>query len=531
MQNEPDGRTTIIGRIALGFLALAVLAVLALVLLGPPDDGPLPEIGEEPPAGPNDDRRRSPEDLAADTHSRLQESFRGEPELRVPVETAPPFPRARLALPGDMILVPGGRFPLGVTEEELRSYSDHVLGEGRAPESLARRSLINPAQRWVDVPSFFMDRHEVTHAEYFRYILATGARPPSGWEHGKIPAGKENHPVTFVDLEEVKQYAKWAGKRVPSEIEWEKAARGSDPRWFPWGSEWSGDRCRWGDRPTRRSAPVGSFKEGASPYGILDLTGNVWEWTSSKIQPYPGNGHDREFHLARGFVLRGGSFKNGKGEMAVLLRQSAGATQSFGAVGFRCVRSPDPGRDLLLDAWDEIGSRRPIPAVAFEDRVSLVCRPGSPDPLERDRHLRVAGAPVEGLAFTGLSDLMRSVSRRSGMVIGVLATEVPVLKPFLSPGSYSVSLGYGSEVVYADAAGQVVATSTVFVRDPVGFAPLPHVPRMVWVREEDPSLARQTEGGAIRMLLPVGPPTEQGRLALSLYFRIDATVEEVAIDS
>jgi len=182
----------------------------------------------------------------------------------------------------DMIVIPAGPCTLGTSEEEA----------GR----LARQYAVHPTlflteapRRTVDVPAFAIDRCPVTNAQYKRFIDATGHHPPYGWNGRDFPDGKGDHPVTCVGWQDADAYARWAGLRLPTEAEWEKAARGTDGRAYPWGNEWRDDATRVDDpgqpRTQALTTPVGAFPGGASPYGVLDLSGNVAEWTSTPSQP------------------------------------------------------------------------------------------------------------------------------------------------------------------------------------------------------------------------------------------------------
>jgi formylglycine-generating enzyme required for sulfatase activity len=145
-------------------------------------------------------------------------------------------------------------------------------------------------QRLVDVNVFELARTPVTNAEYESFVAETGAAPPPHW-----PAPRD-HPVTFVDWDEAAAFCAWAGGRLPSEAEWEKAARGTDARTYPWGNEEDESRAAVGLSMKHGStSPVDAHPEGASPYGLLDMAGNAWEWTSTEYPP-----GER--------VLRGGSF-------------------------------------------------------------------------------------------------------------------------------------------------------------------------------------------------------------------------------
>lgn len=207
----------------------------------------------------------------------------------------------RARVPAGMVYVPGGECLLGTDDPDD--------GED------------NPARR-VFVPSFAIDRMEVTNADYKRF------KP--GHE---FPAGEENLPVTNVLYDEAAAYAKWAGKRLPTEDEWEKAARGTNGRIYPWGNEWKPERVTQRPRKTGQSESllskrptnqcvigvsrvrsVGSKPEGASPYGCLDMAGNAWEWVQGF---YRGDPQRR--------LLRGGAVGYGERACRTYARAIEGA--------------------------------------------------------------------------------------------------------------------------------------------------------------------------------------------------------------
>jgi len=145
---------------------------------------------------------------------------------------------------------------------------------------------------------------------------------PSHWENGKIPAKKDDHPVVNVYWHDAQAFCKWAGVLLPSEAQWEKAARGPDGRLWPWGNEKpTKDHCNFGMN-VKDTTPVGAYAKGVSPFGCLDMAGNVWEWTSSmwgRDSSKPGYGYPYEAGHGREDlgapddvyrVLRGGSFAN-----------------------------------------------------------------------------------------------------------------------------------------------------------------------------------------------------------------------------
>lgn len=193
--------------------------------------------------------------------------------------------------PGPMALIPGGEFLMGSDE--------------RLPDE-------GPAHK-VNLPAYWIDIYEVTNEQYKAFIDATGRRSPSHFRNRTYPPGKADHPVTEVTWYDAEAYCGWAGKRLPTDQEWEKAARSTDGRMFPWGNEFDPYKAntpqRWvllkqeGD-----TMPVGSFPEGISPYGLYDMSGNVWEWTSSWYEAYPGNTHPSENYGQQYKTLKGGSW-------------------------------------------------------------------------------------------------------------------------------------------------------------------------------------------------------------------------------
>ena len=146
----------------------------------------------------------------------------------------------------------------------------------------AGKFLYGENKEEAETGEFYIDRFPVTCAEYKKFVDATGHRDPANWRAHEIPEGKENHPVVEVNWDDAVAYAEWAGKRLPVDKEWEKAARGTDGRTWPWGNEWVEGRANTEEADIGETCAVGCFPAGASPYGLLDVAGNVWEWTSTK---------------------------------------------------------------------------------------------------------------------------------------------------------------------------------------------------------------------------------------------------------
>lgn len=174
-----------------------------------------------------------------------------------------------------MVLVPAGEFKMGSGPDEVWVNQD----EG--------------PQRVVNLPAFFIDQLEVTNRQYKQFIDATGWAPPRSWVKGQYPENADFVPVTSVSWWDATAYARWAKKRLPTEAEWEKAARGTDGRRYPWGNEFEADLAN----NDRDLLPAGTKSAGASPFGLLDVAGNAAEWTASayELYPRPDAGLPREF--------------------------------------------------------------------------------------------------------------------------------------------------------------------------------------------------------------------------------------------
>jgi len=153
----------------------------------------------------------------------------------------------------------------------------------------------------------------VTNLQYKKFIDETQRRSPPHFENRTFPTGKADHPVVYVSWMDADAYCNWAGKRLPTDEEWEKAARGTDGRRYPWGMEFGLDKANtpqlWKELGEQGDTlPVGSFVAGTSPYGLYDVSGNVWEWTASWYQAYPGNTKKTQNYGEIYKTLKGGSW-------------------------------------------------------------------------------------------------------------------------------------------------------------------------------------------------------------------------------
>lgn len=190
--------------------------------------------------------------------------------------------------------------------------------------------------RQVTVRGFFIDRTEVTNEQYQQFVDATGHRAPPHWSGGKYPQGEGRLPVVNVSWKDAFDYARWARKRLPTESEWELAARGTDARIYTWGSQWNASFANTRDAGRGRLTEVGSFPQGSSPYGAVDMIGNVWEWTASDLTKYSV---ERQV-LQPGKVIRGGAF-DVPTEIATVTYRGVLQPEktTYDKTGFRCVRA------------------------------------------------------------------------------------------------------------------------------------------------------------------------------------------------
>jgi hypothetical protein len=187
--------------------------------------------------------------------------------------------------------------------------------------------LMGNNRRKVYVEAFVIDKYPVTNAQYKRFVQATGHRPPQHWKAGDYPAEKALHPVVCVSWRDAAAYAEWAGKRLPTEEEWEKAARGTDGREYPWG-RWEDGHCNTVEAEVGETSAVGRYSpKGDSPYGCVDMAGNVWEWVDAW---YAGTETRR--------VVRGGSWNNHRGGAHCSFRYWVGPDIALDYIGFRCAQ-------------------------------------------------------------------------------------------------------------------------------------------------------------------------------------------------
>ena len=252
-------------------------------------------------------------------------------------------------VPEGMVLVPAGPFRMGNNND----FYDNDFDE--RPRHV------------VDLPAFFMDIYPVTNQAYKAFVEATGHRPPRYWPgSGDSPAGKAMHPVTGVNYADASAFAVWKGRRLPTEQEWEKASRGTEGLRWPWGNQFDKHKANVGQATT---TPVDAYPQGCNAYGLCDMAGNVWEWTSTWYASYPGapaNRANLRFLNDTYLSVRGGSYGSDIGSARGADRGIKKPDESGPSLGFRTAMDV-PGYEGYRDAAQAIELARDIAAAAALD--------------------------------------------------------------------------------------------------------------------------------------------------------------------
>ncbi len=241
------------------------------------------------------------------------------------LDPASPLP-SKIVSPVDhveMVRIPAGSFTMGISEEELKQI--FVLDGSQNPVFMTE-----VPRRQVTLEDYYMDLHPVTNYQYERFMSETGHHKPLIW--GRDGWSDSLQPVVGVGWDDARAYAAWAGKSLPTEPQWEKAARGVDARWWPWGNDFYPSYCNSAELGINRTSDVTRFHLGVSPYGCYDMAGNVWEMCE---------GAWIEGHLP----MRGGCFLGSATFVRTTVRWSA-EDRINGAhwLGFRCVKQMDEGK-------------------------------------------------------------------------------------------------------------------------------------------------------------------------------------------
>ncbi len=298
--------------------------------------------------------------MTAKPLSSFSQEWQKTPQALVEI---PPTKPAR-ETPEAMIRIDGGDYLFVVEGIEIEGSND-IGVDVQYPWEISPRRY---HEHRMQIKPFYIDKYPVTNVEFKNFLDATKYHPKDDlnflkdWKDGNFPDGWANKPVTWVSIEDAREYAKWAGKRLPHEWEWQYAAQGNDMRSFPWGScDWtvpvtipSPMACPVPLNPADTVAPipdrgrvmlaasdVNAHPKGASPFGVMDMVGNVWQWTDEYVDEH-----------TRAAILRGGSHyqpqgsvwyfpqahKNGEHGKLLLMAPSYDRS---GAVGIRCVKDAE----------------------------------------------------------------------------------------------------------------------------------------------------------------------------------------------
>ncbi len=258
----------------------------------------------------------------------------------------------------EFALIPEGKFLIG-----SNSRADRLTQTDETP------------QHQLHVSDFYMMCYPVTNAQYQLFLDDTGHRAPRFWPDGQFPADQADHPVVGVSLHDAVAFCRWAATltglpiRLPTEPEWEKAARGSEGYIYPWGNQWDGSLCNHGEGHPAETTPVDHFSpQGDSPYGIADMGGNTQDWCCSLFGRYPYNPNDGREVLVENIdsqglmprlhetgcvanpqqieagldkiVVRGGSRRQGRHNSRCAYRSWAAPMHRSDDTGFRCCYEP-----------------------------------------------------------------------------------------------------------------------------------------------------------------------------------------------
>lgn len=241
----------------------------------------------------------------------------------------------RSVVPEDMVLIPAGEFTMG---------SDDIDASGKSQEFGFNEPLYLPEhpQRRIALGDYYIDKFEVSNGPFKRWLRSLGRYTEEQviMIEQRLKLQDDQLPVRLVTWSKAQEFCFSAGKRLPTEAEWEKAARGTDAREYPWGNQWQPDYLNAGQQEQELQS-VGSYPAGQSPYAVFNMAGNVMEWTADWYEAYPGADYQSPYYGHKRKVARGGSW-GGVGHYViphyfrVAYRFNFPADAAYNDVGFRC---------------------------------------------------------------------------------------------------------------------------------------------------------------------------------------------------
>jgi toxoflavin biosynthesis protein ToxD len=252
-----------------------------------------------------------------------------------------------MAKPPIMIEIPAGNFLVGTSDDNIKQLQ---LKESDWAYEWFDNDLFaaEQPQHTVNLPAYKIAQFPVTNADYYTFIWDSGHRIPRAWVGYTFPEGTDDHPVVGISRIDADAYIQWVNKktgmkfRLPTEAEWEHAARGEDGRIFPWGNTFDPWRCNTAESVKKGTTPVGSYSpSGDSVYGVADMVGNVWEWTQSLFMPYPyrPNTNREEVKPSGRYVVRGGAWYYTRKLARCAVREGVLPDHLSPSIGFRLAHS------------------------------------------------------------------------------------------------------------------------------------------------------------------------------------------------
>lgn len=352
--------------------------------------------------------------------------------------------------PLNMVKVQAGKVVLGLSKKDVEEF-----GEGD-PTNMTTLSASMPRHTPREtIPEFFCDITEVTNAQWKAYLDVTGQQPSDdlrklSWGRGpdngsSYPENQANFPIRNVSYYEAREFARWCGKRLPTELEWMRAASGDDGRRYAWGDEWNRKLCQ---NKRNTMVPVGSYPDGASPFGIMDMTASVWEWTCSPFRPYDKYkpitlkiGREKKVLRPewddRYYVIKSGHYHLGDVPNMLAIRDKLAPSNNMDSVGFRCIKSPEPGSDIFQHAMFDLKSKYLVDK-KWDNRNFYAIEIAESDTkkvlITNYDHFVIA--PL-GQQLISISKIMKE-SQEEYFPLGLISISRPLEEPNLPQGAYTI---------------------------------------------------------------------------------------------